>query len=268
MDRDLRMLYRELGYSGSLEGSGTIIRGGRITRSAAPPPVEDDTNDLPPLDDESLKFVEKEFRKNPEKFLDDIKELRHYDIDDKLIKSALKDARSALDDPKKFVEKVREERKKAREGTKVTRGIRGEPIKVPLDLILYNDISIEPDEYKFQPQADALGWVFNSIYYIVRDKVKPNNPKTHFPLHSDYPSNFVYDLKNKDGKPAEKLSIALFADFGTGLYHSKYIARNIAALKPDYGSKDPINSTRAGLSSSRSTPWLTHFVPTRAMVRY
>ncbi|NIR47853.1 hypothetical protein GWO43_05320, partial [candidate division KSB1 bacterium] len=35
-------------------------------------------------------------------------------------------------------------------------------------------------------------------------------------------------------EPDEELAIALFADFGTGLYHSKYIARNIAAMKPDY----------------------------------
>ncbi|MFQ5636440.1 MAG: hypothetical protein ACE5IR_00415 [bacterium] len=234
MDRDLRKLYRELGYSGALEGSETITRGGRVTRGTGTQDTGDQ-NDMPPLTDKSLQVVEELLKTSPEEIIEKFRVIRHYEVSDKYILDTLRDARSALDNPAKYVEKLQAKRKKDR--GRVTRGIGGKPIKVPSDLILYPDIPIDPDEYKFEPMADALGWAVNSVYYIVRDKVNPDHPIAEFPTHSNFPSNFVYDLKNKEGKlagPDEKLSVALFADFGTGLYHSKYIARNIAALQPDY----------------------------------
>src|SRR5262249_46965444 len=51
---------------------------------------------------------------------------------------------------------------------------------------------------------------------------------TPFRWHSDpqYPSKFMYTLP--EPSPDAPVKIALFSDFGTGLYHSLYIARQFA----------------------------------------
>jgi hypothetical protein len=44
-------------------------------------------------------------------------------------------------------------------------------------------------------------------------------------------------MKDRQGRPVapeQKISVALFSDFGTGVYHSRYIAKHLAGLDPDY----------------------------------
>jgi len=232
MNEDLKNLYRELGYTGAFPQPRSETRGGEM----APP--QWDPKELAPLDKAGLEIIETLLKDHPAETLAQLKAANNYPVEDKIILEAIQDARRAFDSPGKFVEerRTRQAAEKATSGRR-TRGLFVPTPKIPDEFILYPDIPMEPDSHKFEPRADALGWVFNSIYYVARDKMNPGYLKAKFPLHHEFPSNFIYDLKDREGKPAapdQRITIALFADFGTGLYHSKYIARNIAALAPDY----------------------------------
>jgi hypothetical protein len=90
-------------------------------------------------------------------------------------------------------------------------------------------IPAQPQNYEFETVTDLLGWlVFTAgpalMAYSGRQSSAP------FRLHETVDSGFTYNLP---APTAEKpTSIAVFADFGTGVYHSRYIARQIAKRKP------------------------------------
>src|SRR5262249_33522277 len=90
------------------------------------------------------------------------------------------------------------------------------------------EIPINAANTQFETKRDALGWVYNTGAYWLRSKIY--QPKHAFPWADDVPSLFTYPLRNDAGTS----TIALFSDFGTGLYHSRYIARHIAAARPHH----------------------------------
>lgn len=233
MNEELKALYKELGYTGIVEASEEVTRGDTE-------PEQFPQTELQPLDESGLKVIETLLKDKPEEILSQIKRNFSYPLTDDQIQQTLSEARRAFDSPGRFVEEIRAKRSKdlAEPDTRVTRGeVTRSASTIPDELILYPDIPIEPNSHKFEPVADALGWFFNSIYYILRDKVNPKHLKADFPLHSEFPGNFIYTMKNQQDEIAgvdDKITIALLADFGTGLYHSRYIARNIASLDPDY----------------------------------
>ncbi|MFQ5709602.1 MAG: metallophosphoesterase [bacterium] len=234
MNEDLRALYQELGYTGQL------VQPKRRSRDLGDPlPEAEQVPELPPLDRQGLRQIETLLQDQPEETLALIKNNFSYPLTDDIIRDSLEEARQAFAAPAKFVADLRAKREKERidlEGRR-TRDIEGRVATFPPELMLYPDIPIEPNNHKFEPMGDALGWVFNSIYFIARDKLNPKHLKARFPMHSEFKSNFTYRMKDAHGEPLapdRKITVALFADFGTGLYHSRYIARNIAAFEPDY----------------------------------
>jgi hypothetical protein len=78
-------------------------------------------------------------------------------------------------------------------------------------------IPIEPGDSKFETIGDALGWLWTSAIPQLR---KPR--RQGFVWHDDprVLSRFRYETGGN-------LRLALFADFGTGRYHSLYIAKQI-----------------------------------------
>ncbi|APR79112.1 Hypothetical protein A7982_04459 [Minicystis rosea] len=92
-------------------------------------------------------------------------------------------------------------------------------------------IPIDPGNTKFEEAADALGWLVNTGRFVFG--FSPG-PKQDFRWH-DAPgvqSSFVYPLRGQTAGSA--LSIALFADFGTGLYHSRYIGKQLERRRFPY----------------------------------
>ena len=212
MKKNLKALYRELGYLGPLDDSRP--RG--------------ELEEPPPLDPAGLSQMETLLRDQPENFLAYFRHQYQYPLADDQIREAIAELRRAFDDPAEFVETRRKQRD--------TRP-RGKKTKFPAQLKLYPDIEVNPDDHKFEPLGDVLGWIVNSGYYFIRDHFRITYSKAKIRLHHEFPSGFKYAMKNREGRPADpdqKISIALFSDFGTGVYHSLYIARNIAALEPDY----------------------------------
>jgi hypothetical protein len=86
-------------------------------------------------------------------------------------------------------------------------------------------IPIDPGSTKFETLGDLWGWFIHSGAFALG---APAGDRNKFPFHDDgkHPSRFVYALEEQAGAP---LDVALFADFGTGLYHSRYIAKQLAA---------------------------------------
>ena len=212
MTEDFKTLYRELGYAGPLDES--------IPRGPQP-------NELPPLDQPGLGRLEERMREQPEVFFDSFRQHYQYPFTDEKIRDILAELRKAFDHPAAYVKKLRSKRATRMRGKK----------EFPVQLILYPDIDVDPANHQFEPLGDALGWVVNSGYYFIRDPLGITYPKAKFRWHHEFPSRFKYEMKDRQGRPVapeQKLSIALFGDFGTGAYHSLYIAGNIAARRPDY----------------------------------
>jgi hypothetical protein len=87
-------------------------------------------------------------------------------------------------------------------------------------------IPIDPENTRFETKRDALGWAYNTGYYWLRSKV--HQPKATFRWAEDHASLFIYPM----AKEAEKTRVGLFSDFGTGIYHSRYIGKHLAEWDP------------------------------------
>lgn len=88
-------------------------------------------------------------------------------------------------------------------------------------------IRIDPSNCRFETKRDLVGWALNAGPFWLRDKVF--SPKVNFRWAEDHHSLFHYDLPRN----GDMTRMALFADAGTGLYHSQYIGKHIADMKPD-----------------------------------
>jgi hypothetical protein len=221
MTDELKQLYRELGYLGPLPGDDEPRR-----RSGEPEQV----HELPPLDEPGLREVEQLWRGQPEAVLSFFK--HQYPLTKNAIRRTLAEAREAFDDPAAFLEKLH-----AKHHKDSGKRLRGKKDKVPAALVQFPELEIDPVNQRFEPKADALRWFFNTGYFVIRPKLHIDFLKARFPLHSDFTSGFKYEMKDRQGgtfAPEQKISVALFADFGTGLDHSRYIAKHIANFDPDY----------------------------------
>jgi hypothetical protein len=90
-----------------------------------------------------------------------------------------------------------------------------------------NDIPIDPSNCRFETKRDAIGWALNAGPFWLRGRV--HQPKATFRWAEDHQSLFHYPLPASNNHTR----MALFADAGTGLYHSRYIGRHIMSEKPD-----------------------------------
>ena len=231
MNEELKILYEELGYTGPVPDPSRRERGG-----IGEPSPDEKEHGLPPLDDESLKALETSLHDRPRETLALIRAHFPTAISDDEIRGAVAAARSAFDAPIKFVEQRRAERQQPDDDRRDRGGLEDSP-PVPDDMILYPEIPILPDNHRFEPKKDTLGWIVNTGVRFVRHTFKKNPERAPFPAHDQHPSGFIYEMQDRQGRavePEQTIRVALFSDFGTGLYHSRYIARLIAAEKPDY----------------------------------
>lgn len=101
------------------------------------------------------------------------------------------------------------------------------------------DITPTPESFdvynrRFETFGDLIGWILNCGATKLPNVAKANRELAtrNFRSHEKVPSGFAYRMPTgTSGSPAR---LALFADFGTGLVHSRYIANEIAKLEPHY----------------------------------
>lgn len=218
---DLDSLYRELGYLGPRTPK-TRNRGGT-------PRDLPGADDLPPLDHAGLEHLETMLSQDRETFLAAFREAHQLPVTDEELRQAFVETREAFTDPDAYIKKRRAARTQAKPSR--TRGARAD---FPPEIQLYKDIVVDPQNHKFEPRADMVGWIVNAGYqFITRERFQIIKDKSKFSWHT--PDNpFIYDLKNRADQPEQKITVALFSDFGTGLDHSLFIARHLAMLQPDY----------------------------------
>lgn len=88
-----------------------------------------------------------------------------------------------------------------------------------------DEIPILPELTKFEEVADAAAWALTAIEAWV---FRLTHRKAPFVSHTSSDTQFVYPLAESKGTA----TIALFSDWGTGYYHSQYIAKHIGRLAP------------------------------------
>ncbi|KYF76707.1 hypothetical protein BE18_39040 [Sorangium cellulosum] len=87
-------------------------------------------------------------------------------------------------------------------------------------------LPILPMEEKFETVADGAMYALAFVASKAANSLKPKAPFRYHDASKE--RSFVYDM------PVAKTSLALLADFGNGLPHSRYIAKHIRRLAPDH----------------------------------
>lgn len=88
----------------------------------------------------------------------------------------------------------------------------------------HDEIPIDPWMRKFETMADGPAWVLTAVWAW---GYRLTHAKPELPSHRSSPTEFRYALP-RNGKGRTRL--AIFSDWGTGYYHSRYIAKHIAEL--------------------------------------
>jgi len=217
MDKDLISLYRSLGYNGPLPD--TLPSQFTALEDATP----DQIDELPPLDLKGVEELERMYEKDPKKMLKKMDSLNESQMTPEYFGALIEQARNALTHPKEFL-------KQMDAGIQFESLSASAPLSWPTKYPSYDDITVEPHSHKYEPRADLLGWIINSGSYFIGEKIGLCSKKV-FRLHDEHStSDFVYKMKDPQGNPFEfgrSVRIGLFADFGTGEYHSRFIARNL-----------------------------------------
>ncbi|RKG57007.1 hypothetical protein D7X30_19830 [Corallococcus sp. AB011P] len=198
-------LYESLGYRPPASG--------RAVPAEAPPPED---TDLPLLGPEELEALKSAFLREPE----DVLRWTESGLGARVTVGAFVEAMRELEllftDPGQLQEQLDATERHARQGTG------GLPADFTFPLRT-EEIPIDPTRTRFEPQSDLRGWLlFSGPVWLEQGAAVRQAP---FRWHFGAKSRFVYPLREPElGQPVE---VALFGDFGTGEYASRYIARQL-----------------------------------------
>lgn len=197
MDRQTEELYRELGYSEPI--TPRTRRGG-----------EADHDEVPPLTPEQADELWTRFAENPAELVARARALWDRDMTEARLAQTIQEARAMLRAPAEAREHVRSRREGLSRGAKL-------PDDFTFPGIEKHRALINPGDHQFQDKGDELGWLLFSGPYLL---LSAGREPPDFRFDETRTSRFTYDLP-----PTEStLTVALFSDFGTGLYHALYIA--------------------------------------------
>ena len=118
------------------------------------------------------------------------------------------------------------------------------------------EIPIVPKQRNFETLADAAAWAMTAVAAWP----SASRPKPTLPRHTVSKTRFVYPLVTRSGEA----SVALFSDWGTGYYHSRYIAKHIGWIAPGRPSTSATSITSAAPMSSKTVqPILEKYIMPR-----
>lgn len=182
----------------------------------APVIVSAPLDEIPPLDREGLETLLQAFEINPAEVLARARVAWDSELTEDSLRQALVEARDAMATPVETTAKV--------QATAQFLWTKRLPAEFTFPLMDLNEIPINIGDRKFETKADASRWAVFCGPFVLESKLLPPAP---FRWHSApaYPGRFVYKLL--EPTPNQPLRVALFSDFGTGLYHSCYIAKQI-----------------------------------------
>ncbi|MBN8230327.1 hypothetical protein JYK02_22695 [Corallococcus macrosporus] len=197
-------LYESLGYRPPATG-----------RAAPEAPPPEDT-DLPLLGPEELEALKSAFLREPEDVLRWTESGLGARVTVGAFVEVLRELELLFTDPGQFQERLDATERHARQGTG------GLPVDFTFPLKT-EEIPIDPTRTRFEPQADLRGWLlFSGPVWLEQGAAVRQAP---FRWHFGAKSRFVYPMREPE--PGQPVEVALFADFGTGEYASRYIARQL-----------------------------------------
>ena len=218
MDQDHQELYRHLGFAAAKEPTAAVVatRGGppspERVEAAASRSAERQRLEMMP---EALDALERALDEDPEGTLKRLRAVWDGKITEPEVRDAIAEARLALREPRGFMEVER---------TRSLHRARAEPLPAGFTFPGMDPaaIPIPTDDRKFDARDDKVGWALHGALPLVfRPKKAPFRP------HTDFASRFAYTLA--DPAPGRPVEVALFADFGTGRFYSRYIAKQLCA---------------------------------------
>ncbi|AUX41275.1 hypothetical protein SOCE26_026850 [Sorangium cellulosum] len=216
MNDDVKALHRALGYAPEslVELKPGPQAFGLDLQESAPgvPPVE-----IPPLDEEGAQLLEDVFEQDPEHVVERFRSLWDRSLTAPQVGHAIRRARAMLSRPERAIEFFG-----ANEDLEAA--ISSLPPEYTFEGMDLASCPIDPGNTMFETVADAARWVIMTGPFVAHSTLARLAPLRRHDAPT-YRSRFVYQLPepSKDGP----LDIALLADFGTGLYHSRYIARQL-----------------------------------------
>jgi hypothetical protein len=230
MDPDLVRLYSVLGYE-DFEASGLRARveaadaftdeaasevAGPLHLEAVISDGTPDPGEPSPLGPAEIEELQRQFEQDPESVLEWYREMWDARVTEEDVREALSQAQTVFRAPASAAVAIEAE----------LDFHRAEPLPdgfhfEGLDL---DAIPINPGLRKFETKADALGWALFSGPPFVASALLAKAP-FRWHNHPLYHSGFVYEMAEPTAETP--VDIALFSDFGTGLYHSRYIARQL-----------------------------------------
>jgi hypothetical protein len=233
MNEGLIKLYEKLGYRGPLPAdelqafdletislaSGNLFNetGVEANDSGATVKqifVKSDPADEPPLGPEGVDELEKRLNTDPEETLARARAVIDKRLTEEELRSYIAQARLALLSPETAVALVNAEEEHLEAASAL-------PPEFDFEGMNLDEIPINPGSKKFEPLGDALGWIIHAGPFLL---TKPSEKNFRFHSHPRFSgSRFIYEME--DPSDVTPLDIALFADFGTGLYHARYIAK-------------------------------------------
>ena len=231
MEEKYRRFYESLGYTGpalpsELEASVVTNEGGPgVLEEVAEglpevPAPQEDWAEVPPLGPEGIDELEEMLNTRPEETLAKAREVFDERISEAELRANIARARMALRSPELAVAVRETESALFEVSNQLPPGFTFEG----MDL---NEIDIKPGDIKFETVADWAGWLFLAGPFVLT-----KGPRDKFRWHNGAASRFVYDLEEPTA--AAPLEVALFSDFGTGRYHSQYIAKQLRVRKFPY----------------------------------
>jgi hypothetical protein len=219
MNDELTRLYRCLGYSGPLATETSRSLAGAAVA------VRKDPAELPPLDAAGLDEFEDQLNREPEWTLSRVRETWDADLTEAELRSSLAYARRALTSPREAVAMLEAETTLLRSTAPAL------PPEFNFPGMNLSEIPINPEDRKFEDDdvAGILGWIIGAGPFFL---TRPSRRNFRFHDHPQHSSRFIYPLE--EPSPDSPLEIALFSDFGTGRYYSKYIARQLHSRRFPY----------------------------------
>jgi hypothetical protein len=225
MEAKSMKLYKQLGYKGPSRTKSI----GRKAKGVAFAEIPE----LPPISGDGLKSLKKDLLdpKKAPKILERARVAWDSTISIEELYDAIEEAEMAMASPDTYVSYMKSRKKHDAKAKFISIPQLHAKHLLPKNFhfnLMTDSIPIDPSITRFEPKADALGWVIFSGPYLVSSQLGAKAP---FRWHNNK-DKFTYEMIGEDrGIP---IKIALFSDFGTGVYHSLYVAKQITQGNYDY----------------------------------
>ncbi|RKH20408.1 hypothetical protein D7Y13_35770 [Corallococcus praedator] len=217
MEGRWKQLYESLGYRPPASVKVTPSANESTTTHAlqTEAPLAADT-DLPVLGPEELEALRAAFLREPEDVLRWTETGLGARVTVGAFVEVLRELELLFTDPGQLQERLDATERQVRQGT----GGLPPDFTFPLKT---EEIPIDPTRTRFEPRSDLRGWLlFSGPVWLEQGAAARQAP---FRWHFGAKSRFLYPLREPE--PGQPVEVALFGDFGTGEYTSRYIARQL-----------------------------------------